>query len=160
MNSLSNDYGTQLSSALLPALPAQSDNVPKLIAADVMAFKTIVDDAVGGSYPTAFSDLAAALMGTAGFADVLAGKIAQQFPDRFSGDPFHKAAATRAGLAVHLAVQAAFYTMLTQAIVAGAQAEQSGATHAATLKTANGPTVSRARAAAPAPPSTYPQNGQ
>ncbi len=132
MQQLSSDYGTELTSALLPNLPGQADNVPKNTATEVMAFKTLVDDTVAGSYASTFTDIAGAVRAASSSADVLADDIALEFPDRYPGDAAQASVTSRANLSVSLTAQAAYYAMLTQAVVAKAAAEQSGAAQAIT----------------------------
>ncbi|HZQ49324.1 MAG TPA: hypothetical protein VFB69_03360 [Candidatus Dormibacteraeota bacterium] len=136
MQQLSTNYVNELSTALLPNLPPPSDNVPKNTASEVTGFKTLVDDAVAGSYPAAFTDLALAVARASGSADVLADGIAHEFPDRYPGDALHESVNARAEFGVSLTTEAGYYSMLTEAVVAKAAAEQGGATQAITSNAA------------------------
>ena len=151
---LANDYVTQLSAAL-----PQSDNVQRLAASGVGDLRKLVDDTVAGSFQAAFADLAAAIKGSAGFADALAAKITQDYPDRFPGDPYQGAATTRAALAVGLASQAGYYSMFTQAIVAGASGEQAGASQALAANAPSLSGISTAWANVLDPLTAYAKNG-
>jgi hypothetical protein len=132
---LSNDYVSEMSSALASVSPAPGSS-SQAVSAEVVAFTTLVDDTVAGSYAKTFTDLPAAVAGSTGFADVVASEIAKAFPDRFPGTvdsaPAHRAAG--------LAAQAAYYSMLTQAVVAKSGAEQAGASQALTANTQALPT--------------------
>lgn len=159
IHKLSNDYVTQLSAALAPTLGASPDDISRLVAADVMALKTLVDDTASASLQKSFADLPAAIAASAGFADELARNVAQHYPDRFPGDPDAKAAAARSQLEVGLASQAAYYSMFTQAVVAGAGGEQAGASQAIAANTPSLSAISTAWAQALDPLSAYAKNG-
>ncbi|GAC1475319.1 MAG: hypothetical protein PVSMB3_14580 [Candidatus Dormibacteraceae bacterium] len=103
------------------------DQMTQLETRQVTALQLVIEDAAAQSYPKIYVDLRAAYAITSSIGDMLAARTAQQFPDKFPGDPSSKAADTRVSLNVLLQEHSYLATMTTDAASANRINEQSAA---------------------------------
>jgi hypothetical protein len=106
---------------------APADQMTQLETRQVTALQLVIEDAAAQSYSKTYVDLRAAYAITSSIGDMVATRTAQQFQDKFPGDPSSKAADTRVSLNVLLQEHSYLATMTTDAAAAGRINEQSAA---------------------------------
>jgi hypothetical protein len=101
--------------------------VTHLMTQQMTAMKLAIDDVAGSKFSNLYTDLHAAYASTQGFADALAKRIAQKFPDKYPGDPSNREVDLRVSLNHLLQEHSYVATMATGAAVAKRDAESTAA---------------------------------
>jgi hypothetical protein len=100
------------------------DPITQLLTQQVLDIKAIIDDQAALNNSKMFTDLHASYVQSARIGDALASAIARKFPDKFPGDPNHKAVDFRVALDTLLQEHSYLATMATSATAAGRNTEQ------------------------------------
>src|SRR5205807_1486885 len=87
MSGLTNGFVPQFAQLISAASRMPLDPVTQLTSQQVLEDKGFIDDLFAGHYATYYADLHRAYAQTSRFGDALAAQIAQDFPDKFPGDP-------------------------------------------------------------------------
>jgi hypothetical protein len=103
------------------------DPITRLATEEVLAIKAIIDDQAALDNAKMFDDIHRAYVQAARLGDALAPAIANQFPDKFPGDPADKAVDFRVTLETLMQEHAYLATMTTSAATAGRNTEQAAA---------------------------------
>jgi hypothetical protein len=127
MSGLVNEFVPQFAQLITSLTQLPVDQAKQLETQRVAELKTVIDDEVAQSYAKLYPDLRTAYANTSALGGKLATRMAQQFPDKFPGDPTDGAIDTRASLNNLLQEHAYLATMTTDAVVAGRTAEQNAA---------------------------------
>src|SRR5262245_24138119 len=114
------DFGAFLNSAN-PNLP--KDVVAELVKSHALSLKEVVDAQAAGDQAKAFAGLRQAAAHMQMVADPLAGAIAKQMPQKFSGNPAAKSADLRVALNNALREHVVLAAFATNAALGGRQAE-------------------------------------
>ncbi|MEO8745095.1 MAG: hypothetical protein ABI334_09725 [Candidatus Dormiibacterota bacterium] len=127
MSGLVNGFEPQFTQLMANITSLPKDSIAGLETAQVTGAKTVIDDEISQSYSAMYSDLRAAYGDGARTGDVLATQIAQQFPDKFPGDPTTSAVDARVSLNGLLQEISYLETMNSDAVIAGRAAEATAA---------------------------------
>jgi len=127
MSGLVNGFVPQFAQLITSLSLIPLDQVKQFGTQYITDLKTMIDDEVAQSYPKMYPDLRTAYAHTPAFGTTLAIKMAQQFPDKFPGDPMESAIDTRVWLNNLLQEHSYLATMTTSAVVGGRTAEQNAA---------------------------------
>jgi hypothetical protein len=111
--------------ASLAQLPASSTT--PLETAQLTKTKAMIDDDVAQSYTKLYVDMRSAYANSSLIGDRLAIRMAQQFPDKFPGDPSSSPVDARVALNGLLQEHSYLATMATDAVVAGRDADEASA---------------------------------
>jgi hypothetical protein len=107
----------------------------QLLTQQVAATKLVIEDVAGSKFANLYTDLHAAYTSTSGFADALAKRMAQKFPDKFPGDPSNREVDLRVSLAGLLQEHSYVATMATNAVTSKRDAESVAAMSALAVNT-------------------------
>ena len=130
-----------VTNAVVPALSAlvsrlahvPGAQITQLLTQQVLDTKLVIEDAVGQSFPKFYTDLHVVYAQSPRLGDLLAGRMAQLFPDKFPGDSAIQAVTLRVSLNLLLQEHAYLASMTTDATIAGRGADAAAA--AAELQT-------------------------
>jgi hypothetical protein len=109
--------------------------ITQLMTQQVAATKLAIEDVAGSKFSNLYTDLHAAYASTAGFADALAKRIVQKFPDKFPGDPSNREVDLRVSLNRLLHEHSYVATMATSAATSKRDAESAAAMSALAINT-------------------------
>ena len=127
MSGLTNGFVPQFATLIRDASHLPLDPVTQLMSQQVLEDKAFIDDVFAGHHTAYYSDLHRAYVQTSRLGDALAAQIAQDFPDRFAGDPSAHLVDMRVSLDGLLQEHSYLATMATDAVVAGRDAEKAAA---------------------------------
>jgi hypothetical protein len=127
MSGLLNGFVPQFAQliASLTQLPVSSTT--QLETAQLTYAKSMIDDEVAQSYTKLYVDVRSAYANSALIGDGLAVRMAQQFPDKFPGDPSISAVDARVALNGLLQEHSYLATMTSDAVIGGRAAEEAAA---------------------------------
>ena len=127
MSGLVNGFVPQFAQLITSLTQIPADLVTQLETQHLAEMKVTIDDEVAQSYAKFYPDVRTAYAKTTALGNRLATRMAQQFPDKFPGDPSESAIDTRVSLNSLLQEHSYLATMTTDAVVAGRTAEQNAA---------------------------------
>jgi hypothetical protein len=130
MSGLINGFTPQFAQLLTSLGQAPVDAVMQLEAAQVADLKATIDDETAQSYAKLYADVRTAYAHSALIGNMLAIRMAQQFPDKFPGDPISNAVEARVSLNQLLQEHSYLTTMMSDAGIAGRSAEAANALNA------------------------------
>jgi hypothetical protein len=127
MSGLLNGFEPQFAQliASLAQLPLAS--ITELESAQLADLKAVVDDELAQSYAKLYADVRIAYAHSSRIGDALAVQVAQQFPDKFPGDPSISAVDARVSLNDLLQEHSYLTTMVSDAGIEGRGAEAAAA---------------------------------
>jgi hypothetical protein len=106
------------------------DSMIQLASERVTEIKAMIDDEIAQRYPSMYSDLRIAYGHVSRIGDLLAARIAQEFPDKFPGSATSRAVDLRVSVNDLLQEHLYLATMTTSAAAVGRRAEQTAAARA------------------------------
>jgi hypothetical protein len=127
MSGLVNGFTPQFAQLLTSLAQLPVESVTQLEAAQLADFKAIIDDETAQSYAKLYADVRTAYVHSALIGNMLAVRMAQQFPDKFPGDPSINAVEARVSLNELLQEHSYLTTMMSDAGIAGRSAEAANA---------------------------------
>ena len=127
MSGLTNGFVPQFTQVITSLIQLPAAQVTQLVTQQVTQMKAVIDEEVAQSYPKMYSDIRAAYADRLRLGDGLAIRMAQQFPDKFPGDPSSKAVDARVSLNYLLQEHSYLATMTTNAAASQRPSEQNGA---------------------------------
>jgi hypothetical protein len=127
MSGLTNGFVPQFAQVITSLIQLPAAQVTQLVTQQVTQMKAVIDEEVAQSYPKMYSDIRAAYADRLRLGDGLAIRMAQQFPDKFPGDPSSKAVDARVSLNYLLQEHSYLATMTTNAAASQRPSEQNGA---------------------------------
>jgi hypothetical protein len=127
MSGLLNGFAPQFAQLLASLAQLPVDSVTQLELAQMDAFKAVVDDETAQSYAKLYTDVRFAHGHSSRIGDMLAVRMAQQFPDKFPGDPTVNAVEARITLNDLMQEDSYLTTMMSDAGIAGRSAEAAAA---------------------------------
>jgi hypothetical protein len=127
LSALTNGFVPQFARLITSLSQIPADLLTQVETQILDKMKVMIDDEVAQSYATFYTDLRNAYAKTMGLGYTLGIRMAEQFPDKFPGDPSAIAIATRVTLNNLLQEHSYLATMTTDAVVAGRTAEQNAA---------------------------------
>jgi hypothetical protein len=130
MSGLINGFTPQFAQLITSLGQAPVDAVMQLEAAQVADLKATIDDETAQSYAKLYADVRTAYAHSSRIGDMLAVRMAQQFPDKFPGDPISNAVEARVSLNELLQEHSYLTTMMSDAGIAGRSAEAANALNA------------------------------
>jgi hypothetical protein len=119
MSGLVNGFIPQFAQVITSLGQLPVDSVTQLETAQLADFKATIDDEISQSYGQLYVDVRTAYAHSSRIGDVLAVRIAQQFPDKFPGDPTINAVEARVSLNELLQEDSYLTTMVSEAGIAG-----------------------------------------
>jgi hypothetical protein len=130
MSGLVNGFTPQFAQLLTSLAQLPVESVTQLEAAQLADLKATIDDETAQSYAKLYADVRTAYAHSALIGNMLAIRIAQQFPDKFPGDPISNAVEARVSLNQLLQEHSYLTTMMSDAGIAGRSAEAANALNA------------------------------
>ncbi len=127
MSGLVNGFVPRFAKLITSLTQLPLDSMTQLETAQLANTKTMIDDEIAQSYTKLYADLRVAYASSSSMGDALAIRVAQEFPDKFPGDPSSKAVDVRASLNTLLQEHAYVTTMMSDAGIAGRGAEAASA---------------------------------
>ena len=127
MSGLVNGFAPQFAQLITSLAQLPVDVVTQLETAQLADFKAIIDDETAQSYGKLYTDVRTAYAHSSRIGDMLAVRMAQQFPDKFPGDPSSNAVEARVALNELLQEHSYLTTMMSDAGIAGRSAEAANA---------------------------------
>ena len=127
MSGLVNGFVPQFAQLITRLTQIPADQVTVLETQHLAEMQVMIDDEVPQSYAKFYPDLRRAYAKVTGLGERLATRMAEQFPDKFPGDPSASAIDARVSLNNHLQEHSYLATMATDAVVARRTAEQNAA---------------------------------
>lgn len=127
---LVNGFVPQLAQFMTSITSIPLEPTTQLLTEQILETKAILDDQAALNNAKMFTDLHLAYAQASRIGDALASAIARKFPDKFPGDPAHKAVDFRVSLATQLEEHSYLATMTTSATAAGRHTEQAAALNA------------------------------
>jgi len=128
MSGLLNGFVPQFAQLLASLTQIPADQVTLIETQQLGEMQAMIDDEIAQSYAKFYPDLRTAYVKVTGFGERLATRMAEQFPDKFPGDPSASAIDARVSLNNLLQEHSYLATMTTDAVVAGRTSEQNAAT--------------------------------
>jgi hypothetical protein len=128
MSGLVNGFVPQLAQQITGLSQLPLDPITLLLSQQVLEDKAVIDDQAAQKPGSTFPDLHTAFMQSSRLGDALAPRIAQEFPDKFPGDPALPTVDRRVSLNILFEEHAYLATMATNAIVSGDNAGKAAAT--------------------------------
>jgi len=127
MSGLLNGFTSQFAQLIegFTQLPIESITQPEL--AQLNAFKAVIDDETAQSYSKLYTDVRFAHGHSSLVGDMLAVRMAHEFPDKFPGDPTINAVEARITLNHLMQEDSYLTTMMSDAGIAGRSAEAAAA---------------------------------
>jgi hypothetical protein len=127
MSGLFNGFTPQFAQLLTSLAQLPVESVTQLETAQLADLKATIDDETAQSYAKLYEDVRAAYVHSALIGNMLAIRMAQQFPDKFPGDPISNAVEARVSLNELLQEHSYLTTMMSDAGIAGRSAEAANA---------------------------------
>jgi hypothetical protein len=127
MSGLLNGFVPQFVQLIASRTQLQVSSTTQLETADLTHAKTMIDDVVAQSYAKLYVDMRSAYANSSLIGDSLAVRMAQQFPDKFPGDPSVSAVDARVALNGLLQEHSYLATMTSDAVVGGRTADEAAA---------------------------------
>jgi hypothetical protein len=127
MSGLVNGFVPQFAKLITSLTQLPVDLVTQLESQRLAEMKAMIDDEVAQSYAKMYPDLRTAYANITSLGNRLAIRMAQQFPDKFPGDPSESAIDTRVSLNNLLQEHSYLATMTTDAVVASRTSERNAA---------------------------------
>jgi hypothetical protein len=127
VSGLVNGFVPQFAKLITSLTQLPVDLVTQLESQRMAELKAMIDDEVAQSYAKMYPDLRTAYANITSLGNRLAIRMAQQFPDKFPGDPSESAIDTRVSLNNLLQEHSYLATMTTDAVVASRAAERNAA---------------------------------
>ncbi len=127
MSGLVNGFVPQFAQLTTSLTHTSLDSMTQLETAQVTDVKAMIDDEVAQSHTKMYADLRVAYANSSQIGDSLAIRMAQQFPDKFPGDPSISAVDARVALSGLLQEDSYLTTMMSEAGIAGRAAEAGAA---------------------------------
>jgi hypothetical protein len=127
MSGLVNGFTPQFAQLLTSLAQLPVESVTQLETAQLADFKATIDDETAQSYAKLYADVRTAYAHSALIGNMLAVRMAQQFPDKFPGDPSINAVEARVSLNELLQEHSYLTTMMSDAGIAGRSAEAANA---------------------------------
>ena len=127
MSGLVNGFTPQFAQVITSLAQLPGDSVTQLESAQIADFKATIDDETAQSYAKLYADVRTAYAHSSRIGDMLAVRMAQQFPDKFPGDPTINAVEARVSLNELLQEHSYLTTMMSDAGIAGRSAEAANA---------------------------------
>jgi hypothetical protein len=127
MSGLVNGFAPQFAQLITSLAQLPVDAVTQLETAQLADFKATIDDETAQSYGKLYADIRTAYAHSSRIGDMLAVRMAQQFPDKFPGDPSSNAVEARVALNELLQEHSYLTTMMSDAGIAGRSAEAANA---------------------------------
>ena len=119
MSGLVNGFAPQFAQLITSLAQLPVDAVTQLEAAQLADFKATIDDETAQFYGKLYADVRTAYAHSSRIGDMLAVRMAQQFPDKFPGDPSINAVEARVSLNDLLQEHSYLTTMMSDAGLAG-----------------------------------------
>jgi len=119
MSGLVNGFAPQFAQLLTSLAQLPVESVTPLETAQLADFKATIDDENAQSYAKLYADVRTAYVHSALIGNMLAVRMAQQFPDKFPGDPSINAVEARVSLNELLQEDSYLTTMVSEASIAG-----------------------------------------
>jgi hypothetical protein len=123
MSGLVNGFTPQFSQLIASLTQVSSDSINQIETEQLTDTKTVIDDETSQSYGRLYIDVRTAYAHSSRIGDMLAVGVAQQFPDKFPGDPSISAVDARVSLNDLLQEHSYLTTMMSDAGIAGRGAE-------------------------------------
>jgi hypothetical protein len=127
MSGLVNGFTPQFAQTIASLTQLPIDSITQLETEQVADFKSMIDDELAQSYAKLYADVRTAYAHSSRLGDLLAVRMAQQFPDKFPGDPSISAVDARVALNDLLQEHSYLTTMVSDAGIAGRGAEAAAA---------------------------------
>jgi hypothetical protein len=127
MAGLVNGYVPQFAQLVTRLTQLPVATVTQLESKQIIETKAMIDDEIAQSYTNLYADVRAAYTNSSFIGDALATRMAQQFPDKFPGDPSISAVDARVALNGLLQEDSYLTTMMSDAGIAGRGAEAAAA---------------------------------
>lgn len=127
MSGLLNGFAPQFGQLINGLTQVPADSITQLEVAQLNAFKAVIDDETAQSYSKLYTDVRFAQGHSSLVGDMIAIRMAQQFPDKFPGDPTINAVEARITLNDLLQEQSYLTTMMSDAGIAGRGADAAAA---------------------------------
>jgi hypothetical protein len=143
MSGLVNGFVPQFAHLITSLTQVPLDQITQLEAKQLTDAKAVIDDEIAQSYTKLYSDLRMAYADSRPVGDRLAIRIAQQFPDKFPGDPSISAVDARVLLNGLVQEHSYVTTMMSDAGIGGRGAEAAASLSAiASVRADLGPVMS------------------
>jgi hypothetical protein len=123
MSGLVNGFTPQFAQLMAGIARLPLASITELESAQLAAMKAVIDDELAQSYTKLYADMRIAYAHSSRIGDALAVQVAQQFPDKFPGDPSISAVDARVSLNDLLQEHSYLTTMMSDAGLAGRSAE-------------------------------------
>ncbi len=123
MSGLVNGFAPQFAQLIASLTQVSSDSITQIETEQLTDTKAVIDDETSQSYERLYVDLRTAYAHNSHIGDMLAVGVAQQFPDKFPGDPSISAVDARVSLNDLLQEHSYLTTMMSDAGIAGRSAE-------------------------------------
>jgi hypothetical protein len=123
MSGLVNGFTPQFSQLMASLTQVSSASTTQIETEQLTDTKAVIDDETSQSYAKLYVDLRTAYAQSSHIGDMLAVGVAQQFPDKFPGDPSISAVDARVSLNDLLQEHSYLTTMMSDAGIAGRSAE-------------------------------------
>ncbi len=123
MSGLVNGFAPQFAQLIASLTQVSSDSITQIETEQLTDTKAVIDDETSQSYGRLYVDLRTAYAHNSHIGDMLAVGVAQQFPDKFPGDPSISAVDARVSLNDLLQEHSYLTTMMSDAGIAGRSAE-------------------------------------
>jgi hypothetical protein len=130
MSGLVSTFVPQFSQFVADATQVPLDPLAQLATEHVRETKAMIDDQIAQSYPKMYAALRTAYAQASRIGDAIAPRLAQQFPDKFPGNPSSPAVDLRVSMGGLLQEHLYLATMATSAGVGGRGAERAAAARA------------------------------
>jgi hypothetical protein len=127
LSGLMNGFVPQVAQLITSLTQIPIEQVTTLETDHLADMKAVIDDEVAQSYSKSYPELRTAYAKTISLGNTLAIRMAQQFPDKFPGDPSAIAIDARVALNNLLQEHSYLATMTTDSAVSGRTAEQGAA---------------------------------
>jgi hypothetical protein len=127
MSGLVNGFTPQFAQLITSLAQLPLDSVTQLETAQLGDFKATIDDETAQSYASLYADVRTAYAHSSLIGDMLAIRVAKQFPDKFPGDPSSNAVEARVSLNNLLQEDSYLTMMMSDAGIAGRGSEAANA---------------------------------
>jgi len=127
MSGLVNGFVPQFAQLIASLTQLPVNSTTQLETAQLTYTKTMIDDEVAQSYTKLYVDVRSAYANSSLIGDSLAVRMAQQFPDKFPGDPSSSPVDARVALNGLLQEHSYLATMTTDAVIGGRAANEAAA---------------------------------
>jgi hypothetical protein len=127
MSGLVNGFTPQFAQLIAGLARLPPTSITELESAQLADMKAVIDDELAQSYTKLYADVRIAYAHSSRTGDALAVQVAQEFPDKFPGDPSISAVDARVSLNDLLQEQSYLTTMMSDAGIEGRGAEAAAA---------------------------------